>query len=70
VTTHDITPTESGAQCSCGKEFNVWKNRQFGYRTDNDIARQVNLARANANRHMQAANNKNAKHQHTQGDSK
>lgn len=55
---HCVENKPSGAICSCGREFNVWKHAQHGYRTSNDIARQVNLARANASRHANAANTK------------
>jgi hypothetical protein len=55
---HSIQPTDSGAECSCGKEFNVWAWQRRYRDTSNDVARRVHLARANARRHAEAANKK------------
>jgi hypothetical protein len=56
---HCITPTPSGAVCSCGREFDLWATRhKSGWSTAHDAHRTRNLVRANAQRHANAANAK------------
>lgn len=54
---HSITNTPGGAECSCGRVFSVWHTRRkSGWFTAHDANRTINLMRANANRHAEAAN--------------
>lgn len=52
---HIISFKPSGAECSCGKDFNIWAwPRTAGY----NAHRMKGLARAQARRHADAANKK------------
>lgn len=55
---HVIIRTPGGAECSCGREFSVWKTTMRN--TSHDALRTRNLMRANARRHATAANMKEA----------
>lgn len=61
---HDITFGESGAECSCGKVFSIWRmNRPPGWAEchRSDVTKLTNCAHGNARRHAEAANRKEAK---------
>jgi hypothetical protein len=56
---HVLAYSPSGATCSCGQEFNVYKTRRSaGWSEAHDSARTVNIVKANARRHADAANRK------------
>jgi hypothetical protein len=53
---HIVSPMPHGADCSCGKRFSIWDMRNE--RRTIEAWRFINLARANAHRHADAANKK------------
>ena len=55
TTTHIVQYTPGGAECSCGRVFDVWVSNVRGT-TANKRAGKRGLMRANANRHAEAAN--------------
>jgi hypothetical protein len=52
---HSLDYLPSGAVCSCGKKFNMWKS---GSITGRDAQKYLNITQANARRHADAANKK------------
>jgi len=59
---HTIDTTPSGAVCSCGRVFSVWKTKRGPtWMASHDAGRTKNLVRANAYRHADGANRKEAK---------
>lgn len=61
MTRHVLTQLPGGAECSCGREFSVWKQAHHsGWSAAHDAQRGINLAKANARRHADAANRREA----------
>ena len=61
MTYHYPTYTDSGATCSCGREFSVWAVKKTGYWAASDTVkfnRIRNMCWGNAQRHADAANKK------------
>lgn len=57
MSAHVLEYKPSGAICSCGKNFNAWSSgRTHGY----NAQQMVNIFRANARRHADAANRREA----------
>lgn len=55
---HWLSYTESGAVCSCGREFSAYTTARKGGWNGRDAQRTTNIVKANARRHAQAANRK------------